>query len=299
VRIRFANCLAKPCNKIHFDYVNIAVKLIDQIKGSLETPEKGAATVTMRLVDYAVITWAVPVERVTPLLPEGLTPDRLPGPEGELLAFVQTTCAFCEDARWSPTPIGSGESYHTISYRILARREKTKPGAFVLRAFYNTDSIHIAGRAVHKEADFTRLSVTVSGNPVRGTYTGYRLRAVADRGTTEWEIGKQDAEETALAPFGDREDMARFLLRREAIYFQPSAAPKGNVLYAPIAFPTELPEPRSAHLVSARLTPWRDMGVLSTEEVLAPQSVLLLPALTVTTYPPRLVKTVSPPVTSA
>ena len=246
----------------------------------------------MRLVDYAVLTWAVPAERVARLLPAGVILDRLPGPDGELLAFVQTTCAFCEDIRWSPTPVGSGESYHTVSYRILARREKTRPGAFVVRAFYNADSVHMAGRVLNKDADFTRLSVTVSGDPVRGTYTGHRLRSTADRGTTEWEIGTREAEDREIvpAPFGKLDDMARFLLRRESIFSQPIAAPKGNIGYTPMSFPPDLPLPYIAHLNTARLTPWRDLGVLNSDEMVTPQSVLLVPALTVTAYPPRLVK---------
>jgi len=269
------------------------VKLLERIKTGLEKPEKGAATVTLRLTDLAVLTWAVPADRIASLLPEGLTADRLPGPDGELMAFVQTTCAFCEDARWSPAPIGTGSAYRSVTYRILARHEKDRPGVFVVRAFYSNDTVRLAGRAMHRDADFARFSVHVAGDPVRGTFDGYQLRVLSDHGTTEWSIGAVEDRETPPPPFGRWDDMHRFLLRREANYFVPSAGPRGYIGYAPMAFPEELPKPGIAPLVSARLTPWREMGVLTAEEIASPQSVLLLPTLSVTAYPPRLMRIAS------
>ncbi len=266
------------------------MNLWQKIKGVLETPEKGAGTATLRLSDIAVLTYTVPLERVTPLVPDGFIPDRLPDASGEPVAFVQTTCAFCEEARWSPAPEGTGEAYREITYRVLGRAEKGKPGVCIVRAFYSADRVYLAQRALQKEADFARTSVHISGDPVRGSFNGYQLRTVADRGTTEWEIATAADPDAVPAPFGNRDDMTRFLLRREATYFALSTGPKGWTGYAPVALPVELPAPTIARLVSARLTPWRELGVLSVEAANTPQSVLYLPALTVTAYPPRPVK---------
>lgn len=263
------------------------MNLWQKIKAGLESPEKGAGTATLRLTDIAILTYMVPLERVTPLVPEGFVPDRLPDADGELVAFVQTTCAFCEEARWSPAPEGTGEAYREITYRVLGRTDKAKPGAYILRSFYSADRVYLAQRALQKEADFARATVHISGDPVRGTFNGYQLRTVADRGTTEWEIATAEDPEAIPAPFGKADDMTRFLVRREATYFALSTGPKGWTGYAPVALPAALPVPIIARLVSARLTPWRELGVLSVEAANVPQSVLYIPTLTVTAYPPR------------
>lgn len=262
-----------------------------RIKQGLETPEKGAGTMTLRLTDLAVVTYAVPTARVLPHLPPGFTPDQLPSADGDLVSFAQTTCAFCLDARWSPAPLGTGRAYREITYRILGRRTSGHPAAFLVRSFYSADQVYLASRAVQRDADFARVSVQISGDPVRGIFTGYKLRATADRGTTEWEVATRETEDAAVpAPFGNLPDMAHFLLRREATYFKPSAAPKGWLGFAPAAFPAQMPPPTLGVLKSARLTPWRELGVLSLEEMTTPHSVLFVPALSITAYPPRPVK---------
>ncbi len=266
------------------------MNLWQKIKTGLELPEKGAATLTLRLSDIAVVTYAVPVERVVAHLPNGFTPDLLPNENGDLVAFVQTTCAFCEEARWSPAPAGSGEAYREITYRVLGRTDKAKPAAYVLRSFYTGDRVYLAQRAMQKEADFARATVHISGDPVRGSFNGYQLRTVADRGTTEWDIATADEPDNVPLPFGTKEDMARFLLRRESSYFTLSTGPKEWIGFAPTAFPANMPEPTLAKLVSARLTPWRELGVLTAEEANVPQSVLYLPTLTLSAYPPRPVR---------
>ncbi len=264
--------------------------LWQKIKTGLEAPEKGAATATLRLSDMAVLTYTVPTARVTPHLPDGFMPDRLPNENGELVAFVQTTCAFYEDARWALSPEGSGETYREITYRVLGRVSGGRPGAFILRSFYTADRMYLAQRVLQKDADFARATVHIAGDPVRGSFNGYQLRTVADRGTTEWDLCPSDNPALIPVPFATLDDMSQFLLRREAIYFTPSAGAEGWVGGAPIAFPAVIPTPTLVKLVSARLTPWRELAVLSVEEAGAPHSVLYLPALTLSAYPPRPVK---------
>ena len=118
---------------------------------------KGGATTTTALVrDLLIVTYAVPVERLRPLLPAGLAPDQLPGADGESVGFAQTLCGFYEDARWSPLPDGAGQSFHQASYRILTRREGRR-GAFHWRTFVSASENHAAKRILDKQADFARF----------------------------------------------------------------------------------------------------------------------------------------------
>ncbi|MBC8142500.1 MAG: DUF2071 domain-containing protein [Armatimonadetes bacterium] len=271
--------------------MNTPPELRAAVSAPAEPPNRLFAA-SLCLTDVLVLTYLVPVAKVASLIPTGFAPDVLPDAEGELCALVQTTAAFCEEARLSFAPKGSGESYREITYRVLGRATKNEPGAYVLRSFYTADAVYLAHRAVEKNADFARATVHISGNPVAGSFGGYRLRTVADCGTTEWDtatITEEDAE-AINAPFGNFGDMTRFLLRRTALYFAPVAPVRGWQGLSPLTLPAELPVATPVRLLSARLTPWREWGVLTAEAALLPQSVLYLPSLAVSAYAPRPVK---------
>lgn len=270
--------------------MNLLTELRAAFPVNAPAPHQSPATVSLCLTDVLVLTYLVPVAKVAPLLPAGFAPDVLPDETGELCALVQTTAAFCKEARWSVAPKGAGESYREITYRVLGRAPQGEPGAYVLRSFYTADAVYLAHRAVEKNADFARATVHISGDPVAGSVAGYRLRTVADRGTTEWDTAAQENHDAPDAPFGDFGDQTRFLLRRTALYFAPTAPVRGWHGLSPLAFPAELPPATSVRLLSARLTPWREWGVLDASAATAPQSVLYLPTLSVSAYAPRPVK---------
>ena len=264
------------------------VKLLSRIKERLEAPERGAATMTARLLDCLVLTYAVPAARVRPHLPDGLPPDLLPGPDGEPLAFLQTVCAYWDDLRWSPARPGSGDSYHRCDYRILTRKDGRR-GAFSVCLFVSTSSAHLAQRALAHNADYGRFSVHISGDPVRGRFQSYSLRLAGDLGRTEIEVAapEGEADPAAPAPFGSPEDMALFLTQREEWYYA-AALPRRGIGLTPVEHEPLTPSP--GRLVSAKLTPWATLDLLSPEEQQVPHSALLEPAVNVTLYPPRLAK---------
>jgi len=284
---------ACPCNKPRLLRVKKNVNPSPELRAAVSKPVETSPpffAARLCLTDLLVLTYLVPLPKVSSLLPFGFAPDVLPNEAGDLCAVVQTTAAFCEQARLSFAPKDSGESYREITYRVLGRVAKSEPGAYVLRSFYTADAVYLAHRAVEKNADFARATVHISGNPVSGSLAGYRLRTVADRGTTEWDTVTSDTENAPAAPFGNFADQTRFLLRRTALYFAPVAPVRGWYGLSPLVFPAELPPAVSSRLVSARLTPWREWGVMDAEAASAPQSVLYLPKLSVSAYAPRPVK---------
>jgi Uncharacterized conserved protein (COG2071). len=255
---------------------------------------------TARLLDCLVLTYAVPADRARAHLPEGLAPDLLPGPDGEPLAFLQTVCAYWEDLRWSPAPAKSGDSYHRCDYRILTRRAGKQRGAFSVCLFVSTSSAHLTQRALARNADYARFGVHINGDPVRGQFDTYSLRVSGDLGKTEVEVSgrvaaTEEGEEAAALPvpaeaappFGSFDDMASFLTRREEWYYA-AALPKHGVGLTPVEHAPLTPTP--GRLVSAKLTPWSTLELLTPEEQQAPLSVLVEPAVNLTLYPPRLLK---------
>ncbi len=273
------------------------MKLLSRVKDRLETPETGAATLVARLIDLAVVTYAVPAEAARPLLPPGLAPDALPGEDGAPLAFLQTVCCYVQDSRWAATPAGSGDSFHQVSHRVLTRRAGRR-GAYVLRTDLSTGQAHVAQRVIARDADWGRFSVHIAGDPVRGTYQGYSVHVSGERGKTELSLKPLPAPAEgegypAPFPFGRFADMADFFSDREELYFAGST-PRTTVL-TPVKNGEPSGKITAAGVSSARLTIWSELGLVPAERQDAPVSALLIPSRTLTSYPPRPVKLAEAP----
>jgi hypothetical protein len=264
----------------------------DRAENESESPKGGVASATTTLRDLLIVTYAVSVEKAQKLVPEGLPLDKLPGPEGELTAFAQTLVAYHEGARWSPLPgrLGQdpiGASFHQISYRLLTRKDGKK-GTFEYRTFTSETEQHITQRALHREADYARMSLFIDGNPARGIYKAFTIRASGDTGKTELDVRAFPEPPSPLpAPFGRIEDMVAFLTQREEVYFRASA-PKNRVRRMPVVSGPFAPT--YGEVTYARLTPWLDAGLLTAEELTHPLSVLIQPALPLVTRTPHFAK---------
>ena len=257
---------------------------LSRLKTRLEAPRHGAATLTVTLRDFLLVTYAVPAERARPHVPEGLPLDVLPGPDGETLAFIQTTCFFNDNFHWSPLP-GPGLSFYQSTYRILTR-QKSRRGAFFLRTYLGTQESHLLQRAVAREVDHAPFTVQISGNPLEGRYERYTMRAVGERGQTAMDVrGREENPPPLTLPFIKQHEMAFFLTQREEAYYQASTGGIGllPVEHAPM---NQIP----AELTAARLSLWTDLGLLAVEDLLNPVAVLIQPSVVFTSFPPRLVR---------
>lgn len=250
------------------------------------SPKAGVVTTTTVLRDLLLITYAVPVERVRPHLPKGLLPDLLPRADGELCAFVQTLCAYYEDARWSLLPGRKGVSYHQVSYRILTRRNGVR-GAFIQQTMVSSSELQYSRRALEETMSHARFSVYVDGDPARAAYRRYQVRVAGDGGKTELGVTALTAPPTQIAPFTNHEEMARFLVSREELYFRVTL-PKNAIGLTPIQYSAVIPT--WGILESSRLTHWTNTGILREDELQHPQSVLIAPEVTIVTSPPRYAK---------
>lgn len=242
----------------------------------------GAATGTVTLRDFLIVTHAVPAERARPHVPADLPLDTLPGPDGTRLAFVQTTCFFNDNFHWSPLPGGPGLSYHQSTYRILTRRDGRR-GAFFLRTYLSTTASLLLQRAIARQVDQANFFVHVAGDPTEKRCDAYTMRAIGERGQTALDVRGLAAPQPTPAPFPTWEDMVFFLTQREEGYFE---AIGGGLGLLPVEH--KAMRPGAGELVAARVSLWTDLGVLLPEDLLQPIAVLIQPAIVFISYPPRL-----------
>ena len=251
----------------------------------------GPGVLRFTLRDLLVITYAVPAERLKAHVPENLPLDMLPNVDGDRVAFIQTLCAFHENARWAALPEkAGGQSFHQITYRVLTRRAGRR-GGFALRISTSTDEGRAAQRALSRDADFARFSVYIAGDPARATYTGYTLRATGDQGQTQIDArvaaAPEDGSPVAIpAPFASSEEAAAYFVDRPDNYFRASA-PKAGIGLLPIHYGA-LPAPTFAELkVPPRLSLWTSLKLLTPDELQKPHSLMIFPAIDTTSFTPQ------------
>ncbi|MDX1934702.1 MAG: DUF2071 domain-containing protein [Capsulimonadales bacterium] len=265
------------------------------VESGPEPPVRTNPTMTRATVrDHLIVTYAVPPERVVPHLPEGLVPDRLPNVQGDLTAFVQVTCGLFQSARWAPLPELAGDDFFQVTFRILVRRAVAEPdrdrtenrgGVWVIRTLASTAERHLSRRLVDRSADFARIRLFVDGDPARGRYSLYQVRAEADDGPTNLSITFPEMPtESVPAPFGSLADMTGFLTERPEQFFR-MPIPGSAVGY--LSLRQDPVTALQGELTAARIAPLIEAKLLTGDEAAAPQSTLLIPSVTLQAYPPR------------
>ena len=267
------------------------------------TPLKNAValkkplTATSNLLDLIVITWAVPTERVAALIPSGLSLDRLPNAEGDLVAFVQFACALHAGRRWSPLPASTGDAFHRADFRVLVRPTATPvksdnitntnrktPATFLLQTHLSTEEARISMRAVAKEARFGRFNLHIAGNPALAECLRYELTLQDDDSqiTTIVAEAMDSNDDTVPAPFASGEDMAKFLLARDETYYAGSLGGVGKVPFERTEY-----QPKPLKLLSAKIPFFIKQNILTESELSQPLCMFYQPGLVVNVYPPR------------
>ena len=265
---------------------------LEELLGRRSDARRSPTTATFTLRDLLVLTYAVPAEAVRPHVPESIALDMLPSVEGERMAFIQTTCAYHENARWSMLPEkAGGQSFHQITYRVLTRREGRR-GAFALRTYVSSDEGRLAQRGISRDADFARFDIYIAGDPARATYDGYKLRAQGDVGRTQIDARALPTLNPMPFPFGSMGELASFLVDRPDNYFRASFPKTGIGVvtqdYGPLIAPFP---PVALELTEApRLTLWTGLDLLPANDPPKPYAALVFPSVTVTSHPPRFAK---------
>lgn len=258
------------------------MSLVQSVKEKLETPRSGAGSTTATLRDLLLVTWAVPESRLRPHVPETLPLERLPGPDGEPLAFVQLWSALRLGARWSPLPGAWGDSFRQAELRALVRVDGRR-GAFVLRGFVSHAPLAGALYPVARNVEEGRFSLFVDGDPARQRFERLVLSVATERPQIEVEAEAAETPAT-LPPLGAWEPATEFLTHRPQVY-HAARVPKGGITLVPTHHAS--PTPQAARIVRARLESLTGPGILSDDELAQPLAAHFQDTLEVTSYPLR------------
>lgn len=250
-----------------------------------ERPPLGRMGIRVELQDYAIVSWAVPPERLRPHVPERFALEivRIDGEERALLSAVMFMDVGFHFPRLMPWPrLRFGQTNHRVYVRDPSTGE---PAVWFLGTTLGSPTLYIAraiwrlpwhpgryreGSRYDAEAGrFSRFEYTVESR-----WCGARL-ALEDTGVP---LSSQDL------PGFDAPRAAELILTHPVRGFFPrtdSRVGTYTIWHAPI--PLTIARP-----LAARFDLYPRLGILSAEEVAAPHSALVCPsALYEIHLPPR------------
>jgi hypothetical protein len=252
------------------------MNIVANLREKLGVSEKGPITTQATLKDMLVVTWAVSEETLRPLVPAPLLLDRLPGPDGQLMGFVQASFALRLGARWTPLPAEAGDSYHHADVRILTRSQSNKRGAYVLKSYVGKGEIYNALYPVSRAIEDAKFTVFVAGDPAKKTFEKMSVRATVE--ALELHLVTEATETPEQTNFGRWTEFAQFLTDREQIC-HPARLSKTAITL----LPTQLDHPTP---IAVKCT----LGIVTTLSALnlgEPVAACYVPSVTVTGFPAR------------
>jgi len=262
-------------------------------------------SVTMRHTIF--VTHAVPALRVRHLVPANHFALDTLKIGGETCAIVQSVFAFNENLHYTPLPKPSLD-FWSATYRVLTRaplREDTggvgapgsrmirsDPAAWLVKSYLGAKAAWALQRAVaanSKGAEFNIIQ--------RGDYNAVYIDVQPDDRSAATSIAvRAIAEQHPAQPFASWDKMTEFLTRRRNGYYDMAAiGSKENIGF--VATDNPPMQPRNAQLIpvggevrESRLGVWEQLGVMETNEMRRPFSILIQPQLAVVIAPPKLLR---------
>ena len=215
--------------------------------------------------NFAVVTYRVPIERISAHLPDLYEVDEFDGPEGAF-GFVSTT-SFCNrDFR----PLGINHPRHSFdecTYRTYVSLNGQR-GVYFFGRYLGSPIAWLPQRAIARDTYQADFQVDAQVNS--GRYPAYVSNIESAAGTTSFSIrALQDP--VPKEPFDSGYGMEQFLTYRLHGFFTSSAGPQADV-------PVSHPRMRAVAgtLLNGRFDLWEKLGVLTPDEMKEPYSVLLV-----------------------
>jgi hypothetical protein len=276
---------------------SIGEQIADKIPDNMKT-----MSVTLR--HMLLVSHAVPVARVRPLVPSTLELDTLKI-NGETCAILQATCFFNDDFHYSPLPKPSLDFWQ-MNYRVLTHQRyvenpaaattappaaRGEQGMYVFTSYLGTRASWAVQRAVASGAEYADFNVITRGQIDQGHYSNYLIDVNPGDDTPLTQIAARTTDDlTPQAPFAKWDKMTHFLTHRLQAYAQLSVG--SNLLMMPAEHAAMNPSPAELMPVGnevkeARFGVWEKMNLLSPTEMRRPFSVLIQPQIVFTVMAPR------------
>ncbi|MFN2525820.1 MAG: DUF2071 domain-containing protein [Actinomycetota bacterium] len=236
---------------------------------------KGPRVFSIEVTDFAIVTYAVPAERVWAHLPKPYELDTFEGPKGTI-AFVSTTCFCNRDFR--PTINYPRHTFNESTYRTYVTH-KGRKGIYFFGRYLSTTRAWVSQRPIARHTYRAAFDVSIT-NTVEG-YASYLCKVVSDVGDTSFSLqAMQDPE--GKHPFTSGEELAQFLTYRLHGFYTDVIGAQGHM---PVSHPRM--NPFAGELSDARFDLWDKLEILRPEEARDPYSVLVVPAVPFKLFAPR------------
>lgn len=234
-------------------------------------------TAQVDVQNFALITHAVPAQRLRRLVPDRFQLETFVDAEGREMGFISAS-SFCNrQIHWSAARYPAHD-FDQSTFRTYVRH-KGRHGAFFFATYVGTRLSFVGQVLVAAHTSLANFEVDIQMND-----KGYqRYASQARTGTEELQFVLQATDvPKAKPPFDTGDEHAQFITYRLHGYAHP---PVGGVTYGPIDH--RHMDPWEGRLLEGRFDLWDRLGLLPQDEWLEPYSVLVEPSVRFTLHPPR------------
>lgn len=216
--------------------------------------------------DFLIVTWAVPAERVRPLVPARLELDTIAGPDGAPRALLSTVSFQNRRFHWPGAP-GLGIDFPQMNFRTYVRHP-VSPAVYFFAAYLGHPLIWLGQRLLAANVYRARIQRTVERAGLG--YRSYRVTARGPHGTTRLAVRDGTQPPPPTPPFASGSELALFITQR-LLGYGPRV--DGRLDQVEVAHrPLEL---LAGTWVGGDQAVWQKLGLLTPAEAARPYAVLL------------------------
>lgn len=237
---------------------------------------KGPPVLSVNVRDFALITYAVAAERVKTHLPSAYQLDTFEGAGGEY-AFVTTTCFSNEHFR--PVVGFPRQTFDESTYRTYVTH-KDRSGVYFFGRYLGTNLAWLSQRPIARHTYTGDFHVAILNGG--GDYASYTCDATSSAGQTRFAL-KADQKVEAKPPFSSGNELVQFLTYRLHGFYTDVIGAQGHM---PVTHPRM--NPVAGFLTEAKFDLWDELGIVTSEEIGDPYSVLVVSEVPFKLHAPRL-----------
>jgi uncharacterized protein DUF2071 len=225
------------------------------------------------------VSYAVPPERIRPLVPPELVLDTIVGADGGPLALVS---AVAFHVRGASGPGGLTIPLDAAQLNLRTYVRPTGRSLYFIRAEIGSRPLGMLGEIGLRGASPAPILLAPDYDAATGRYRGYEVRCFSPAGAVWIEVVGEEVDTPPPAGFDSWQAAGRFVADRPVGFASSTLGGyvRLDVDHAPL-------EPAVGRLVGARLQSLERLGILTREEAAQPHSVFLKRRAVFGVLPPR------------